>query len=63
MKTYSYEENKVITKKIVGVYDADSHFFNTDEDARDILKELEDFDGETTEITIKVKETVDLTNE
>lgn len=44
-KNYSYKESKVTTKKLVGVYDVDTHTLEVDGEDKDILKELEDFNG------------------
>lgn len=60
MKTYSYEENKVITKKLIGIYNDENHTIDIDGEDKDIIKELKDFDGTSVEIVIKVKETTDL---
>lgn len=60
MKTYLYEENKVITKKLIGMYNDKNHTIDIDGEDKDIVKELKDFDGTSVEIIIKVKETTDL---
>ena len=62
-KTYSYKENKTISKKISGVYDTTTHTIESEGDKRDILKELEDFEGAVIEVSITVKEETDLANE
>lgn len=62
-KTYSYKENKTISKKISGVYDAATHTIESEGDKRDILKELEDFADDVIEISITTKEETDLSNE
>ena len=62
-KTYSYKENKTISKKISGVYDATTHTIESEGDKRDILKELEDFADDVIEISITTKEETDLSNE
>ena len=62
-KNYTYKENKTITKKISRVYDTDTHTIESEADSRDILKELEDFEGAIIEVSITVKEETDLTNE
>ena len=62
-KTYSYKENKTISKKISGVYDATTHTIESEGDKRDILKELEDFADDVIEISITTKEEIDLSNE
>ena len=61
-KTYSYKENKTISKKISGVYDSATHTIESEGDKRDILKELEDFADDVIEISITTKEETDLSN-
>lgn len=62
-KNYSYKESKVTIKKLVGVYDVDTHTLEVDGEDKDILKELEDFNGAILEVTMKVKEETDLADE
>ena len=62
-KNYTYKENKTITKKISGGYDTATHTIESEADKRDILKELEDFEGSVIEVSITVKEETDLSNE
>ena len=62
-KNYTYKENKTITKKISGDYDTATHTIESEADKRDILKELEDFEGSVIEVSITVKEETDLSNE
>ena len=62
-KNYSYKESKTTTKKISGVYDTTNHTIESEADNRDILKELEDFEGAVIEVSITVKEETDLANE
>lgn len=62
-KNYSYKESKVTTKKLVDVYDVDAHTLEVDGEDKDILKELEDFNGAILEVTMKVKEETDLADE
>ena len=62
-KNYSYKENKTITKKISGVYDTATHTIESEADKRDILKELEDFEGAVIEVSLTVTEETDLSNE
>ena len=50
-------------KKISGVYDTATHTIESEADKRDILKELEDFEGAVIEVSIVVKEETDLSNE
>lgn len=59
----NYKESKVTTKKLVGVYDVDTHTLEIDGEDKDILKELEDFNGAILEVTMKVKEETDLADE
>ena len=62
-KNYTYKESKTTTKKISGVYDTATHTIESETDKRDILKELEDFEGAVIEVSIVVKEETDLSNE
>ena len=62
-KNYTYKESKTTTKKISGVYDTATHTIESEADKRDILKELEDFEGSVIEVSIVVKEETDLSNE
>ena len=62
-KNYTYKESKTTTKKISGVYDTATHTIESEADNRDILKELEDFEGAVIEVSIVVKEETDLSNE
>ena len=62
-KNYTYKERKTTTKKISGVYDTATHTIDSEADKRDILKELEDFEGTVIEVSIVVKEETDLSNE
>ena len=62
-KNYSYKESRTTTKKISGVYDTATHMIKSEADNRDILKELEDFEGAVIEVSITVKEETDLANE
>ena len=62
-KNYTYKESKTTTKKISGVYDTATHAIESEADKRDILKELEDFEGAVIEVSIVVKEETDLSNE
>ena len=62
-KNYTYKESKTTTKKISGVYDTGTHTIESETDKRDILKELEDFEGAVVEVSITVKEETDLSKE
>ena len=62
-KNYIYKESKTTTKKFSGVYDTATHTIESEADKRDILKELEDFEGAVIEVSIVVKEETDLSNE
>lgn len=63
MTNYQYEKSENITKKLVGFYDADNHTVNVDGTDRDILAELQDFEGAAIELIVRVKNKVDLTEE
>ena len=62
-KSYTYKESKTTTKKISGVYDTATHTIESEADKRDILKELQDFEGAVIEVSIVVKEETELSNE
>lgn len=62
-KNYTYKESKTTTKKISGIYDTATHTIESEADKRDILKELEDFEGSVIEVSIVVKEETGLSNE
>lgn len=62
-KNYSYKESRVTTKKLAGMYDAENHIIEVDGENKDILEELKDFEGAVVEITIKIKQETDLSNE
>ena len=56
MANYVYKESKVTMKKLAGIYDANTHTISVDGSDKDILKELEDFDGGPLELVVKIKE-------
>ena len=58
-----WQKRIIHTKKISGVYDTATHTIESEADKRDILKELEDFEGSVIEVSITVKEETDLSNE
>lgn len=62
-KNYSYKESKVTTKKITGMYDAENHVIEVDGENKNIIEELKDFEGAIVEVTIKIKQETDLSNE
>ena len=63
MANYVYKETKVTTKKLAGFYDAATHTISVDGSDKDILKELEDFNGAPLELVVKIKEENDLLDE
>ena len=62
-KNYTYKESKVTTKKLVGMYDAEKNVIDVDGESKNIIAELNDFDGSVVEVVIKVKEETDLADE
>ena len=60
MNSYIYKQTTVTQKKLVGWYDADKHTIEFDGIDRDILKELQPFNGGLIEIVVKTKEETDL---
>ena len=62
-KNYTYKESKVTTKKLVGMYDAEKHTIEVDGEDKDIIAELNDFEGSIVEVVVKVKEETDLADE
>lgn len=62
-KNYTYKESKVTTKKLVGMYDAEKNVIDVDGESKNIVSELNDFDGSVVEVVIKVKEETDLADE
>lgn len=63
MANHVYKETKVPTKKLAGIYNADTHTICVDGVDMDIIKELEDFEGAPLEFTVRVKEEIDLLDE
>lgn len=61
-QNYVYKESKVTTKKLVGFYNAEKHAVEVDGEDKDIIVELNDFEGSAIEIVVKVKEENDLTD-
>ena len=59
-KSYSYKENRTVTKKLVGMYDAEKHTIEVDGEDKDIIAELKDFEGAIIEVVIKEKSETDL---
>lgn len=62
-KNYSYKESTVTTKKLAGVYDAETHTIEVDGIGKDIIEELKDFEGAIIEVVIKEKSEMDLSEE
>lgn len=62
-KNYSYKESRITTKKIAGIYDAEKHVIEVDGENKDIFDELKDFEGAVVEVTIKIKQETDLSND
>ena len=62
-KNYTYKESKVTTKKLVGMYDAEKHTIEVDGEDKDIIAELNDFEGSVVEVVVKVKEETDLADD
>lgn len=62
-KNYSYKESRITTKKIAGIYDAEKHVIEVDGENKDIVDELKDFEGAVVEVTIKIKQETDLSND
>lgn len=60
---YIYKENRVITKKMAGIYDSEKHTVEVDGTDYDVLSELSDFDGAIIEVVVKIKEETDLSEE
>lgn len=62
-KNYSYKESRITTKKLTGMYDAENHVIEVDGENKDIFDELKDFEGAVVEVTIKIKQETDLSND
>ena len=63
MANYVYKESKITTKKIAGIYDADSHTIIADGIEHNILEELSDFNGAPVDFSIRIKQETDLLDE
>lgn len=63
MSKYLYRESRIVTKKLTGFYDADSHTIDVDGESKNIVDELKDFEGTIIEVVIKEKSETDLSNE
>lgn len=59
-KNYSYKESKIVSKKMVGTYNAETVDIEVNGEIKNIIDELKAFDGQYVEITVKVKEENDL---
>lgn len=62
-KSYSYKENRTVTKKLIGMYDAEKHTIDIDGEAKDIITEMKDFEGSVVEVVVKIKEENDLSDD
>ena len=62
-KNYTYKESKVTTKKLVGMYDAEKGIIEVDGEDKNLIDEMKDFEGAIVEVSIKIKQETDLTNE
>lgn len=62
-KNYLYKESTVKTKKLVGVYNAESHIIEVDGIEKDIFEELKDFADCVIEVIVKEKSETDLSEE
>lgn len=55
-KNYYYKESTVISKKMVGAYNAETVDIEIDGETKNIIDELKAFNNQLVEITIKTKE-------
>lgn len=62
-KNYSYKESKVISKKMIGIYNAETVDIEVDGEIKNVIDELKAFADQPVEITVKVKEENDLDSE
>ena len=61
---YSYTKSATTTKKMVGVYDAEAGIITVDgTEEKELLTELQDFEGAIVEISITVKDKENLADE
>lgn len=61
---YSYTKSTNTTKKMVGLYDAEAGIITVDgTEEKEILTELQDFEGAIVEISITVKDKENLADE
>ena len=61
-QNYVFKESIVRTKKLVGMYDADSHIVDVDGIGMDVFQELEPFNGARIEIVVRTKDERDLSS-
>ncbi len=59
-KNYTFKESKVVSKKMVGAYNAEIAVIEIDGEPKNLINELKTFDGEIVELTVKTKEENDL---
>lgn len=59
-KNYSYKESVVISKKMTGNYNSSTFDIEVDGEMKNVINELKAFDGQSIEMTIKVKKENDL---
>ncbi|MCI8605115.1 MAG: hypothetical protein HFE79_13395 [Ruminiclostridium sp.] len=59
-KNYTFKESKVVSKKMVGTYNAEIAVIEVDGEPKNLIDELKTFDGEFVELTVKTKEENDL---
>lgn len=59
-KNYTFKESKVVSKKMVGTYNAKIAGIEVDGELKNLIDELKTFDGEFVELTVKTKEENDL---
>ena len=59
-KNYTFKESKVVSKKMVGTYNAEIAVIEVYGEPKNLIDELKTFDGEFVELTVKTKEENDL---
>lgn len=55
-KNYCYKESTIVSKKMVGTYNAETVDIEIDGETKNIIDELKAFNNQFVEITIKTKE-------
>ena len=63
MANFVYKESRVVTKKLAGEYNAETHIVNVDGEEKNIIDELKSFDKNIIEIVVKTKEETDLSDD